>query len=203
MIATIEMVAVCFMALTKTLRQTTTHQLVSDHKFSPSFDYDVDGLFVTWYKGKELRGCIGTLRPINLQHGLTEYALVAALEDTRFEPVTNDEIETLECKVSILFSFERCESWNDWTIGTHGIIVRFNSGGKSYSATLLPDVMVEQEWSLETAILKAIQKSGYPHHVQSVDALVKTVLAFSVVRYQSSVASMTYSDFLQLKADKP
>ena len=34
-------------------------------------------LFVTWYVGrdKRLRGCIGTFTPLNLHHGLHEYAI--------------------------------------------------------------------------------------------------------------------------------
>jgi|LauGreDrversion4_2_1035121.scaffolds.fasta_scaffold399122_1 uncharacterized protein (TIGR00296 family) len=196
MIATIEMVAVCFIALTKKLSNDPPQQLVSTTL--PSFDNVVEGLFVTWYNGKQLRGCIGALKPINLGRGLTEYSLIAALEDKRFVPITSDEIKQLECKISILFSFEDCELWNDWTVGMHGIILRFTSMGQFYSATFLPEVMIEQGWSQETTILKAIQKSGFPLHFgTSIDAFIVTVSDFSLVRYQSSVASMTYYEYMQ------
>jgi AMMECR1 domain-containing protein len=39
---------------------------------------------------------------MNLHKGLKEYALTSALQDTRFDPITRDELPRLSVSVSIL-----------------------------------------------------------------------------------------------------
>ena len=53
--------------------------------------------FVTWsyQSDNELRGCIGTFEEEPLYQTLAEFALLAALEDDRFEPVTSVELPYL------------------------------------------------------------------------------------------------------------
>ena len=82
-------------------------------------------LFVTWKIGREkrLRGCIGTFSPIKLHNGLKEYALTSALKDTRFDPVSKDELSRLTCAVSLLTNFEDAKDYLDWEV----IVVRRNS----------------------------------------------------------------------------
>lgn len=61
-------------------------------------------LFVTWKTSRDqrLRGCIGTFSELNLHSGLKEYALTSALKDTRFDPISRDELPRLTVSVSIL-----------------------------------------------------------------------------------------------------
>lgn len=61
-------------------------------------------LFVTWKIGRDqrLRGCIGTFSELNLHSGLKEYALTSALKDSRFDPISRDELPRLTVSVSIL-----------------------------------------------------------------------------------------------------
>lgn len=71
-------------------------------------------LFVTWHIGRDrrLRGCIGTFSPLNLHAGLKEYALTSALRDSRFPPISRDEIPKLTVSVSILqVSFNQILKW--------------------------------------------------------------------------------------------
>ena len=49
----------------------------------------------------------------------------SALRDRRFEPMAHRELAALSCTVSLLFGFETAPSWQDWTIGTHGLIIDF------------------------------------------------------------------------------
>jgi len=65
---------------------------------------DFSPLFVTWKIGRDqrLRGCIGTFSEMNLHNGLKEYALTSALKDSRFDPITRDELPRLTVSVSIL-----------------------------------------------------------------------------------------------------
>lgn len=45
-------------------------------------------LFVTYMTLEDdLRGCIGNLGPLQLRKALPQYALIAALEDGRFDPI--------------------------------------------------------------------------------------------------------------------
>lgn len=59
---------------------------------------------MTWKIGRDLRlrGCIGTFSELNLHSGLKEYALTSALKDTRFDPISREELPKLTVSVSIL-----------------------------------------------------------------------------------------------------
>lgn len=61
-------------------------------------------MFVTWKIGRDqrLRGCIGTFAEMDLHTGLKEYALTSAFKDTRFDPITREELPKLTVSVSIL-----------------------------------------------------------------------------------------------------
>lgn len=104
-------------------------------------------LFVTWKlgRGKRLRGCIGTFNSMDLNLGLREYATTSAFHDSRFNPITLDEVPRLHVSVSILRHFEDSEGYLDWEIGVHGIRIEFtNEKGVRKSATYLPEVAAEQ-----------------------------------------------------------
>ncbi|XP_009872622.1 PREDICTED: AMME syndrome candidate gene 1 protein-like, partial [Apaloderma vittatum] len=104
-------------------------------------------LFVTWKIGrdKRLRGCIGTFSAMNLHSGLREYTLTSALKDSRFPPMTRDELPRLFCSVSLLTNFEDVCDYMDWEVGVHGIRIEFiNEKGSKRTATYLPEVAKEQ-----------------------------------------------------------
>jgi uncharacterized protein (TIGR00296 family) len=145
--------------------------LLADEAFPPC------PLFVTWNvkrnpSRKDLRGCIGTFQAHPLVDGLKQFALTAALDDTRFPPVAARELSQLECSVSLLHAFEQAQSWDDWEVGTHGISIHFthpkeDTRGSSrgtrraaYSATFLPEVADEQQWDVLETIKHLIRKAG-------------------------------------------
>lgn len=85
------------------------------------------------------------LHKIHLRAGLREYAITSALKDSRFSPITRDEIQRLTVSVSILQGFEEARGYLDWTLGTHGIRIEFyNERGSKRTATYLPQVATEQ-----------------------------------------------------------
>ena len=102
-------------------------------------------LFVTWTIGEEedLRGCIGTFEKRKLSKALGEYALVAAEEDDRFEPIGLEEVEELQVGVSLLVKFKKLKEATDWEVGKHGVELEFVLKGREYSATFLPEVAEE------------------------------------------------------------
>jgi AmmeMemoRadiSam system protein A len=64
---------------------------------------DEGACFVTLYRGKELRGCTGTLLArIPLAQEVVQTAAQTALYDPRFYPVTPDEVGLLTIEISVL-----------------------------------------------------------------------------------------------------
>ena len=70
---------------------------------------------------RSLRGCIGCFADLELGSGIEEYALTAALKDSRFPPVQMKEVAGLSCTVSLLTNFEDCANAYDWNLQNHGI----------------------------------------------------------------------------------
>lgn len=64
---------------------------------------DKRATFVTLRKNGELRGCIGGLQAEHpLAIDTAKHAYAAAFQDTRFSPLTSNEIDQLEMSISIL-----------------------------------------------------------------------------------------------------
>jgi len=59
--------------------------------------------FVTLHKNKQLRGCIGVLKPVRpLVEDVSHNAFSAAFTDHRFPPVSPDELSQLDIHISVL-----------------------------------------------------------------------------------------------------
>uniref|UniRef100_A0A6M2DHH1 AMMECR1 domain-containing protein n=1 Tax=Xenopsylla cheopis TaxID=163159 RepID=A0A6M2DHH1_XENCH len=165
-----------------------------DNPKNPLFTNDAFPLFVTWKIGKDLRlrGCIGTFNPMHLHSGLREYALTSALKDSRFSPITRDEIPKLTVSVSILQHFEEAEDYMDWEIGVHGIRIEYiNEKGNKRTATYLPKVAVEQGWDHIQTIDSLLRKGGYRSTITP--EFRRTI---KLTRYQSEEISATYTDYM-------
>lgn len=160
----------------------------------PSFTNDQYPLFVTWKIGKDkkLRGCIGTFNEMNLHHGLREYAVTSAMKDSRFNPVSRDELAKLHVSVSILCHFMDAADFLDWEIGVHGIRIEFyNERGSKKTATYLPEVPREQGWDKIQTIDSLLRKGGYKGTVTP-----EVRRSIRLVRYQSEKITVAYSDYL-------
>jgi len=84
--------------------------------------------FVTLKRKGELRGCIGSVYPTKpLILDLIDNARNAAFQDSRFEPVTAEELSHLQVSVSILSSIERIHFKDERDllskIHPHGLII--------------------------------------------------------------------------------
>ena len=90
------------------------------------FDQVQSPLFVTWLKDGDLRGCIGTFAEDGkLGETLSRYSLISAVQDTRFNPISQAEMPQLSAEISLLSNFEVIQDPLDWQIGTHGIEIEF------------------------------------------------------------------------------
>ncbi|KAL6782525.1 hypothetical protein ACKKBG_A07130 [Auxenochlorella protothecoides x Auxenochlorella symbiontica] len=175
-----------------------------DHyRETPNFENWNCPLFVTWKKAsrngeRRLRGCIGILEPRRLHQALHDYALTSALHDRRFPPIEAHELPALECTVSLLHSFETGGSWEDWVPGVHGIIIEFACPltGGTRSATFLPEIAQQEGWTRVQTIDQLISKAG----ARGGQASLRSIRAgLSLVRYQSTAASLTHAQFLALQ----
>jgi AmmeMemoRadiSam system protein A len=117
------------------------------------------GLFVTLRKYGELRGCIGTMRTSEpLRSSLRRITVEAALQDPRFEPVVDGELQLCVIEHSILTVPREVEDWNEIRLGTDGIIL--SAGGKR--ALFLPEVAQEHGWDVPETLTHLSRKAGLP-----------------------------------------
>jgi uncharacterized protein (TIGR00296 family) len=185
-------------SVTRHLRGTTTH-----NNANARFD---------------LRGCVGTLTPKPLATALGEYAILSAQRDGRFDPVRLSELPSLRVGVSLLIDYETADSVHDWTVGVHGIIIRFSDAAvidepdegnhhsdnprnsklpkrgyhREYSATFLPEVAEAQGWDQRQTVLSLIRKAGY--HGPIHDRLLQRIRC---TRYKSSKYSTSFDRFVR------
>jgi len=152
-------------------------------------------LFVTWHKFEDdLRGCIGTFSSEPIDKNLPRYALISAFQDTRFDPISKDELPHLKCAVSLLTNFEDGKDHQDWEVGKHGIQIEFADGKRTYHGTFLPEVALEQGWTKDDTLKHLVRKAGYT-------GSHKTVLtAIKLQRYQSSKVELSYKEYVTVKS---
>lgn len=83
------------------------------------------GAFVTINKNGRLRGCIGTIEPVydNLAEEIMANAISAGTRDSRFGPVTADELGELSYSVDVLEEAEAVASMDDLDPKIYGVIV--------------------------------------------------------------------------------
>jgi len=150
--------------------QSIQYGLNEKHSFKPELsDFDSDlqqkkATFVTLKKNDQLRGCIGILQATRtLVEDVYHNAYAAAFQDSRFAPVTGNELDQLSVHISILspsskmmFDSEQ-ELIDQIQIGIDGIILE-DTGRK---ATFLPSVW--EQLNDKKELLKHLKlKAGLP-----------------------------------------
>ena len=96
------------------------------------------GAFVSVHKNGMLRGCIGTIGPVqdSIAEEIISNAISAVSRDPRFERVREDELELLEINVDILGKPENIDSPDQLDVKRYGVIV--SCGARK--GLLLPDL---------------------------------------------------------------
>jgi len=109
-------------------------------------------------RGDGLRGCIGTIAPIDpLLDTVARRAASAALEDSRFpSKVSVEELKQVGIEISVLTPPRPVKGPQEIVIGRHGILLRKGLAG----ATFLPQVAPEQGWDLNTTLEHLSRKAG-------------------------------------------
>lgn len=140
----------------------------------PAFD-KVKGVFITLRSfpksGKAegpLRGCLGHIMPVqSIRKDVAEMTISSALNDSRFPPVTKDELESMTLEISILNPPTKIKSHQEIVPGMHGVVIR---KGRS-SGVFLPEVMYSFENKEDFLSELCSQKAGLPRNCWHDDKL--------------------------------
>lgn len=114
------------------------------------------GVFVSIKKFGQLRGCIGTISPVqkSIAMEIVNNAISAGAQDPRFDPVEPDELDNLVYSVDVLMKPEAISSMEELDVLKYGVIVR--AGMRS--GLLLPNL--EGIDTPERQVAIALQKAG-------------------------------------------
>ncbi len=117
------------------------------------------GAFVTLKKKEELRGCIGRFTSNSpLAQVVTEMASAAATKDSRFFPVSAEELSDIEIEISVLTPMKKVLDFREIKVGRDGLCVV--SGGMQ--GVLLPQVATEHNLDRESFLDETCIKAGLP-----------------------------------------
>ncbi|MEA1997128.1 MAG: AmmeMemoRadiSam system protein B [Gemmatimonadota bacterium] len=117
------------------------------------------GAFVTIKKKGQLRGCIGYIVAVKpLVETVYDMARSAALNDHRFSPVTEGELDGLKLEISALTPIRDVKDINSIDVGRDGLIVKRGR----FQGLLLPQVATEYGWDRETFLAQTCRKAGLP-----------------------------------------
>jgi AmmeMemoRadiSam system protein B/AmmeMemoRadiSam system protein A len=117
------------------------------------------GGFVTLRMDGELRGCIGhTAADTLLYRTVQEMAVAAATRDSRFAPLTWDDLQDVTIEISVLSPFRRVTDVEQVQVGTHGLMIYADN----HRGLLLPQVAVEQGWDREEFLDNLCYKAWLP-----------------------------------------
>jgi AmmeMemoRadiSam system protein A len=114
------------------------------------------GVFVSIKKDGNLRGCIGTTAPTetSIAEEIIANGISAASRDPRFDPITEDEFDSLTYSVDVLSPAEPIKGKDELDVNRYGVIVR--CGGRS--GLLLP--ALDGVDTVEEQISIALKKAG-------------------------------------------
>jgi AmmeMemoRadiSam system protein A len=132
---------------------------VSPSKAIPeSFMTKKAGVFVSISNNGNLRGCIGTYAPAreNIASETIGNAISAATQDTRFDPITKEELPSLDYDIYILNEPQPIKDISELDVKKYGIVVVGNDSRKR--GLLLPNL--EGVKTVDEQIGIAAQKAG-------------------------------------------
>jgi AmmeMemoRadiSam system protein B/AmmeMemoRadiSam system protein A len=142
-------------------RETLTRIFVTDtvplaRNFSTNLQQP-RGAFVTLKKKSELRGCVGHMIPDEpLVKIVGTMAIQAAFNDSRFHPVTFDELKDIDIEISVLTPMKKVAGSSDILVGRDGVYMSKDG----HFAVFLPQVAPEQGWNREQMLDHLCQKAG-------------------------------------------
>ncbi|MFZ1141781.1 MAG: AmmeMemoRadiSam system protein A, partial [Candidatus Sulfotelmatobacter sp.] len=115
------------------------------------------GAFVTLRRSGELRGCIGyTSAAEPLYMTVRDTATLAALRDSRFQPVSALELPQLEYEISVMSPLRRVLDIRQIKLGQHGLLMK----NGTHEGLLLPQVPLQERWDRQRFLDETCAKAG-------------------------------------------
>jgi len=115
--------------------------------------------FVTLKKNGQLRGCIGhMLGSQELYRTAQQMAISAAMKDSRFPAVTQDELAQIRIEISVLSPLQWVREVDEIEVGRDGLYIVLGP----YSGVLLPQVATDQGWDRDDFLHQVCAKAGLP-----------------------------------------
>ncbi|MDP3703771.1 MAG: AmmeMemoRadiSam system protein B, partial [Candidatus Omnitrophota bacterium] len=152
-------------ALVKAVRATLERSLALKEILPVDLSYyreltQAHGVFVTLRRAGQLRGCIGRIETDEpLAKTVPIVAMEAALHDTRFAPVSAEELDDIDVEVSVLTPPVKVESPREVVAGRDGVVIEH----QGHRGVFLPQVWEETGWTrVEFLQQLASQKAGLP-----------------------------------------
>lgn len=166
----------------KTLQERLTGKIEDEADLSSELFQEERATFVTLKQGGKLRGCIGCLKPYEpLCKSIESNAINAAFNDSRFSPLTYEDLQEVQIDISILTPPKKLHYKDTEELvsllhpGIDGVILRYD--GKS--GTFLPQVW-DQLPSTELFLSHLCQKAGL-----SKDTWMNSVVEIEIYQVQS------------------
>jgi AmmeMemoRadiSam system protein A len=114
------------------------------------------GVFVTLHVRGHLQGCIGVTEPGELLgEAIVRCAVSAALEDPRFPPTKESQLEEMDIEISLLSPLEPILP-EAIEIGRHGLLIVLHA----QRGLLLPQVAIEHRFTREQFLEETCRKAG-------------------------------------------
>ncbi len=180
-------------------------QYISDKsRYEPDLDKLPDdfkekrGVFVTLYlrdsEGNEnLRGCIGLPRAVYpLGIAIAHATHASLMNDPRFLPVKEEELDEMTIELEILSEMQRIEYdslenlLEQIEVGKDGLMVE----SPPYSGLLLPVVPTKYGWDAKDFVYALAQKAGMPFDLIMADNT-------RIFKFQAQVFKRSYEDLLE------
>ncbi|MDR2425768.1 MAG: AmmeMemoRadiSam system protein A [Endomicrobium sp.] len=135
-------------------------------------------VFVTLTQNGNLRGCIGTIAPqYSLYKAVIRMSLSAALNDSRFFPLTLEELPKTKIEISVLSPMHKIKSAKEITKNKHGVLIQ--KGNRS--GLFLPQVWEHFNDKEDFMNNLCLQKAGIAQNSwkdSSAEIFVFTVFSF-------------------------
>lgn len=135
------------------------------------------GAFVTLKENSMLRGCIGRFEPNEpLYKVIIDMAISASQYDTRFNPVSKEELDNIEIEISVLTPRRRVHGLEDVVVGKHGIYLQYGAKNGTY----LPQVATDMGWNAQEFIRSCCEEKAQiaPQHCKDAELYVYEAIVF-------------------------
>jgi AmmeMemoRadiSam system protein A len=142
----------------KAIREAVLHRKLPDVIPQDGFLSEPRGVFVTLHVRGRLQGCIGVTEPTeSLGEATVRCAVSAALEDPRFDPMKEPQLEEMSIEISLLSVLEPILP-EAIEVGRHGLLVV----NRAQRGLLLPKVATEHGLTREQFLEETCRKAGLP-----------------------------------------